>query len=91
MEHVFDSGLRWELKRLNVNPESTLFDVRKEAFRWVDEGFHYEMRERSNSVPAPSALQYSVQGQIGSSGPSDANALELMELKKMIRAQQEQL
>lgn len=85
MEHVFDSGLRRERKRfVRVNPESTLLDVRKESIWWVDEGFHYEMRETSNSVPVPSALQYRVQGQIGSSGPSEANASELMELKKKL-------
>lgn len=92
VEHVLDGGLRRELKRfVRLNPDSTLLDVRKEAIRWVDEGFHYEMRERSHSVPASSALQYRVQGRIDSSGPSEVNVSELTELKRMMRAQQEQL
>ncbi|KAA0710593.1 hypothetical protein E1301_Tti015735 [Triplophysa tibetana] len=92
VEHVLDSGLRRELKRfVRLNPDSTLLDVRKEAIRWVEEGFHYEMRERSHSVPTSSALQYRVQGQIDSSGPSDGNVSELTELKRMMRVQQEQL
>ncbi len=82
VEHVFDGGLRPERKHfVRVNPESTLLDFCKEAIWWVDEGFNYEMRETSNYVPGPSALQYRVQGQIRSSGPSEANASELMELE----------
>lgn len=92
VEHVLDSGLRRELKRfVRLDPDSTLLDVRKEAIRWVGEGFHSERRERSHSLPASSVLQYRVQGQIDSSSPSEVNVSELTELKRMMRAQQEQL
>ncbi|XP_073672021.1 uncharacterized protein [Paramisgurnus dabryanus] len=90
VEHVLDNSLCRELKRhVRLHPQSTILDVRKEAIRWVDEGFRPETRERSYSVPSL-ATQYRVQGH---SVPSrgQENQSELAELKEMLRAQQEQL
>ncbi|XP_073803888.1 uncharacterized protein [Danio rerio] len=90
VEHVVDNSLCRELKRyVRLHPQSTILDVRKEAIRWVDEGFRPDTRERSHSVPSL-ATQYRVQGH-GPPSSSRGNSTEIAELKEMLKAQQEQL
>lgn len=90
VEHVLDNSLCRELKRyVRIHPQSTVLDVRKEAIRWVDEGFRPDTRERSYSVPSL-ATQYRVQGH-SLPASSRENSAELAELKEILRAQQEQL
>ena len=93
VEHVFDHGLRRELKRfMRLSPTSTFLEVRKEAIRWVDEGIcSVDQRERSYSVPASFATQYRVHGHSTVATTPTAKNSELAELKEMLKAQQEQL
>lgn len=92
-EHVFDNGLRRELKRfVRLNPGSTFLQVRKEAIRWVDEGMcSVEQRERSYSVPAFFATQYQVAGRNTVVSGQRTGNFDLGELKEMLKAQQAQL
>lgn len=90
VEHVIDNSLCRELKRyVRLHPQSTILEVRKEAIRWVDEGFRPDTRERSYSVPSL-ATQYRVEGHNLPSRDRE-NQSELVELKEMLKAQQEQL
>lgn len=93
VEHVFDNGLRRELKRfVRLNPGSTILEVRKEAIRWVDEGMcSPEQRERSNSVPASFATQYQVQGCNTVNPVQNRGNSDFVELKELLKAQQAQL
>lgn len=49
---MIDNSLCCERKRyVQFYSVSTILDVQKEAIRWVVEGSHPEMREKSNYVP----------------------------------------
>ena len=86
VEHVFDTDLRRELKRVvRQHPDYTLLDVRAEAIRWEREGRPDEPRGRSFSVPSFSSMQ------VSESRPPSSSNLEMMELKQMLQKQQEQL
>lgn len=87
VEYVSDSALRRELKQfVRRNSGVTLLDVRGEAIRWEREGMMRGTRERSFSASATHGLQYGVQGSASMSVGS-----ELVELKEMLKKQQEQL
>lgn len=84
VEYVLDSALRRELKQfVRQHPGATLLDVRGEAIRWEQEGMARNPRGRSFSTS--SGFQYVVYGSTSSAGS------ELVELKEMLKRQQEQL
>lgn len=87
VEYVLDSALRRELKQfVRRNPSATLLDVRGEAIRWEREGMMKGSRDRSFSTSSTHGLQYGVYG----SAPMSSGS-ELVELKEMLKKQQEQL
>lgn len=90
VENVIDGSLRRELKQLvRRQPAASLLEVRAEAIRWEREGLPGGVRGRSHSVPSVLGLQYGVQ-----SAPPVANPPrvgELLEVKEMLKLQQEQL
>lgn len=69
-------------------PTAKLLDVRAEAIRWEHEGLQSIVRNRSNSVPSFSGIQYGVQG---SRSACVSHSSEMSEMKEMLRQQQEQL
>lgn len=90
VEHVIDGSLRRELKQLvRRQPAATLLEIRAEAIRWEREGLPGGVRGRSHSVPSVLGLQYGVQGAPSAANPPQAG--ELLEVKEMLRLQQEQL
>lgn len=91
IEYVNDVSLRRELKQLaRRQPTLTLLDVRREAIRWEREGMTTTMRGRSQSVSSAYGILYGVQGESGSV-PSRVINPDLVELKEMLKRQQEQL
>lgn len=90
VEYVLDGALRRELKQMvRRQPTGTLLDVRGEAIRWESEGLPGGGRGRSQSVPSAFGLQYGVQGSRQAASLSQGS--DLVELKEMLRLQQEQL
>ena len=90
IEHVIDGSLRRELKQfVRREPAASLFAVRAEALRWEREGLPGGARGRSYSVPSVLGLQYGVQSSPLVTNPSQAS--ELLEVKEMLKLQQEQL
>lgn len=84
VEYVLDSALRRELKQfVRQHPRATLLDVRGEAIRWEQEGMARSSRGRGLSTS--SGIQYGVYGSKSYAGS------ELVELKEMLKRQQEQL
>lgn len=82
--------LRRELKQLvRRQPTATLLDVRGEVIRWECEGLPGGGRGPSHLVPSPFGLQCGVQGSRGATTPPRVS--EQVELKEMMRLQQEQL
>ncbi|KAL2098387.1 hypothetical protein ACEWY4_007594 [Coilia grayii] len=91
-EHVFDGGLRRELKQLiRSKPTITLLELRAEAIRWEREGMPVGTRGRSYSVPSIHGVQYAVHGGSRPVADHPTDRSELSELKDMLRRQQEQL
>lgn len=91
-EHVFDGGLRRELKQLiRSKPTVTLLELRTEAIRWEREGMPGGARGRSHSVPSIHGVQYAVHGGPRPVTGSPTERSELAEIKDMMRRQQEQL
>lgn len=87
VEHVGDSDLRRELKRVvRQHPGYSLLQIRAEAIRWEREGRPDEPRGRSYSLPALCAFQ-----RVGSISPSSPAQTEMAEIKNMLKQQQEQL
>lgn len=88
IEYVKDKMLRRELKQfLRLNPEATFFDLRKEAFRWTEEGEGSRpVRARAFSCDAGSGAvgEWGVTTQAVAAKPSD----ELIELKDCLRRDQ---
>lgn len=92
IEYVIDGALRRDLKQLvRRNPTVTLFEVRAEAIRWEREGMPVVMRARSQSVPSAYGLLCGVQGESQPVARSPAPNPELVELKEILKRQQEQL
>lgn len=88
-EHVLDSDLRRELKRLiRQKADMTMLEVRAEAIRWEREGRPNDARGRSHSVPSLCAMQY---GRAQQSVPSPSANSEMAELRAMVLKQQEQI
>ncbi|KAL2089535.1 hypothetical protein ACEWY4_014223 [Coilia grayii] len=86
-EHVFEGGLRRELKQLiRRQPTVTMLELRAEAMRWEREGMPGGARG-----PSIHGVQYAVQGGRLSAPSSAVDPSELAELKDMLRRQQEQL
>lgn len=92
VEYVLDGGLSRTLKQLVwCQLSATLLDVRGEALRWERDGMPSTMRGRSQSVPFAHGIQYGVQG---NKHPSPSNPVpnpEMVELKEILKRQQEQL
>lgn len=89
VEHVIDGSLRRDLKQLvRRQPTATLLEVRSEAVRWEREGQPGGARGRSHSVPSVLGLQCAVQGTPSVLSPQVPG---LLELREMLRLQQEQL
>lgn len=90
VENVIDGSLRRELKQLvRRQPAASLLEVRAEAIRWEREGMPGGARGRSHSVPSVLGLQCGVQSAIP--GVILPQTGELLELKEMLKLQQEQL
>lgn len=91
IEYVKDKMLRRELKQfLRLNPDTTFFAVRKEAFRWAEEGEGSRpVRARAYSCDAGSGAvgEWGVTTQAVAATPNN----ELIELKDCLRKQQAQL
>ena len=87
VEHVFDTDLRRELKRVvRQHPSYSLLEIRTEAIRWEREGRPDEPRARSYSLPAMCAIQ-----RVGDGPPNSPGSTEMAEIKNMLKMQQEQL
>lgn len=87
VEYVLDSALHRELKQfVRQRPGVMLLDVRGEAIRWEREGMVRTTRDQSFSTSSTYGLQYGVYESTSSSAGS-----ELVELKEMLKKQQEQL
>lgn len=92
IEYVIDGALRRELKQLvRRKPTATLLEVRAEAIRWEREGMPMVMRARSQSVPSAYGLLCGVQGESRPVARGTAPNPELVELKEILKHQQEQL
>lgn len=90
IEHVLDGALRRMLKQyVRQHPGATLLVVREEAMRWEREGLPASARGRSHSVSSAYSLQYSVHG--GPSRATSSSQSEIMEVKELLKKQQEQL
>lgn len=88
VEHVQDGALRRELMQyVRRQPMATLLDVWSEAIRWEREGLPGGSRGRSQSVSSAFGLQYGVQGSRRS--PSPLPGSELVDIREMLRLQQE--
>lgn len=92
VEHVIDSDLRRELKRLvRQTPGLSMLEVRAAAIRWEQEGRPSDVtRGRSYSVPSLCAMQTS-RGQYIPSSPVNPASSEMAELRAMLLTQQEQI
>lgn len=91
VEYVLDSSLRRELKQsVRRQPNCTLLDVRAEAIQWEREGFPGGARGRSYSLPSVSGVQYGIQGGRQST-VSSPPVSEVVEMREMLKRQQEQL
>jgi len=87
IEHVCDSDLRRELKRVvRQHPSYSLLEIRAEATRWEREGRPDEPRGRSYSLSALSAPQ-----RASNVPPSSPASGEMAAIKNMLEKQQEQL
>lgn len=87
IQYVRDGHLSRELKRIaREQPEYDLHDIRDEAIRWEREGRSWEGSSHSHSVP----LAYSMQQEQARAVPS-TTALELAELRAMLKEQQGQI
>lgn len=90
VENVVDGSLRRELKQfVRRQPAASLLEVRAEAIRWEREGLTGGVRGRSHSVPSVLGLQYGVQSVFPVVDRSQAG--EMLEVKEMLKRQQEQL
>lgn len=91
VENVRDKMLRRELKQfIRLNPGSRFLDVRRESFRWVDDGEGARpVRARAFSCDAsPGAVgEWGAETQAVAATPKN----ELVELKDCLRRQQTQL
>ncbi|XP_041960343.1 uncharacterized protein LOC121718953 [Alosa sapidissima] len=91
VENVRDKMLRRELKQfIRLNPVSTFLDVRREAFRWADDGEGGRpLRARAFSCDASSGVagEWGAETQAVAAKTND----ELAELKDCLRRQQAQL
>lgn len=91
VENVKDKMLRRELKQyIRLNPGSQFFDIRREAFRWADDGEGTRpVRARAFSCDArPEVVgEWGAETQAVAAKPND----ELAELKDCLRRQQTQL
>lgn len=92
VEHVIDSDLRRELKRLvRQTPVLSMLEVRAAAIRWECEGRPSEVtRGRSYSVPSICSMQYS-RTQPSVPTPVITASSEMAELRAMLLKQQEQI
>lgn len=90
MEHVLDGALRRDLKQMvRRQPSATLLEVRGEAIRWEQEGLPGGVRGRSHSVPSALGFQCGIQD--SPSSVARAPPAEMVELKELLKCQQEQL
>lgn len=89
-EHVLDSDLRRELKRLvRQTPGLSMLEVRAAAICWEREGRPNDVaRGRSHSVPSLCAMQCARAQQ---SAPIPPASSEMAELRAMLLKQQEQI
>lgn len=92
-EHVNDSDLRRELKRLvRQTPGMSMLEVRAAAVRWECEGRPSDFnRGRSHSVPSLCAMQYSKTQADRAPPPGNTAGAEMAELRSMLLKQQEQI
>ncbi len=92
VEFVLDPALRRKLKQyVRRQPMCTFLEVRGEAIRWEQEGVPGGAKGRSQSFPLVYRVQYGMQRTShGDTGGSTAKS-ELVELRDMLRRQQEQL
>lgn len=91
VEHVLDGSLRRELKQfVRRQPTATLLEARSEAIRWEREGLPTSVRGRSHSVPSIFGAHCAAQSshRVAADSPQ---ALELREVREMLKVQQEQL
>lgn len=87
VEHVCDSDLRRELKRVvRQHPGYSLLEIRAEAIRWEREGRPDDPRGRSYSLSALSALQRA--SNVPSGSPAGG---EMAAIRNMLEKQQEQI
>ena len=88
IENVRDVMLKRELGRqVRSQPSIVFYDIRSEAFRWVQEGEHTSQRPRAHSFSTHAAPAYDVDSNAVSAKPTN----ELTELKESLRKQQAQL
>lgn len=92
-EHVLDSDLRRELKRLvRQTPELSMLEVRTAAIRWEREGRPSDVpRSRSYSVPSLCAMQCARAQQSAPAPSTNPASSEMAELRAMLLKQQEQI
>lgn len=90
-ENVRDKMLRRELKQyIRLNPDSSFLDLRREAFRWADDGEGPRpVRARAFSCDASSGVAGAWQAEAQAVVAQPSN--ELTELKDCLRRQQAQL
>lgn len=92
-EHVLDSDLRRELKRLvRQTPGMSMLEVRAAAIRWEREGRPSDVtRGRSYSVPSLCAMQCARAPQSVPTPSANPPSSEMAELRAMLLKQQDQI